>query len=1838
MDGRRLRGLFTLAFVCALGLVLMGGGVARAGGSTVIDASTCDQTDLQNAINSGDVTFSADCTIHLTSALDLSNGPSTIDGSGYNVVLDGQNTVRVFSQTNDGSNDYSLIHLTLENGNSGSSASGGAVEITSNGTLTLTDATFIDNQASYNGGAVDALGGTVVASDSTFTGNTAGAHSRYGGAINAANMTLTGSTFTGNSASLGGAVVLQGGTGTLSGDTFSGNGTTFGGLGGAFVDYFGSSTVTGSTFSGNSSGDFGGGGAVYSQAATDTFTNDTFSGNSVGYGGIGAVFFTHADPVTLTNDTIANNSGDAAIYSNADTVAIDHTLFSGNEGDCTGTNGGAFADNGYNLTDTDGSACAFSTDNNDLLSTAANLAPLGDYGGFAQTRALQATSPAAARDTGTTCSPTTDETGAPRPSGHCSIGAVQFDGAHQWITTCNETTLDAAVAAAVATNSPSTIKFGCDGTIGLTSTINVPSGGGSVDVTLDGHGHAVTLDGGGSVLLFELGNAAFAIDGLTLDNANGVFHGSGTGLTIDHSTIKNTVNAAVVNVDGPVTATNSTFSNNSADQLGTVFSGSNQSATFTNDTFVGNTDYENYGNDAALVTNTGTVTLEDDLFNGNGNAASTGTPTNCFVTGGGAFIDNGFNLADGGPDGGGCGFGGGGSNDILTDTPNLGPLADNGGPTQTFALTDQSPVGAVDTHADCGLSTDQRGTSRPTAHCSIGAYQYDATNQTISTSTCDEPNFDGAVAIAAAEGAPATVTFASDCTIDLTSAVTLPDGADVTIDGTGHNVVLDGQGSTRIFDDEAPTGSLTLDHLTLRNGNAGWGGTGGAIQFLPSGTLTIADSTLSDNAVGDFGGGGAVYASNFAISGSTFRGNTIGQWGDGAGVMLVGGPTWLGTGSLSDDTFSSNSIGFEGGGGAFYDSGGTTTITGTTFDGNSTGSYGQGGAIFGQYSTDTITNSTFSGNSAASGKGSAIAVLGYSLSLVSDTLVGNTGADAAIHDLTDGGFQTVEISSTLFAGNGTDCSLPATADDGYNLGEDISCLTGGTPGDIVTSSPNLMPLGNYGGPTDTIALQATSPAIDAGACAAPDDQRGVSRPQGARCDIGAYEATTAPTTVLAVSPYSPNGRNGWYTTAPQVTLTPNATATTDYSVNDASCQEDATGACTAYSSPFALPDGTDTLTYFSHNGGFEGARTSSAIKVDTTAPSSSIDLHGYTAGSWTNQDVTFSLSATDATSGVAHSYFKVDSGSTTNYSSPVTVNAEGKHSVTYRSVDVAGNAETGQTASIKIDKTAPLLSGAPTTSPNANGWYRGNVTVKWTCSDALSGIASCPANSTVSTEGSSQTASASDTDNAGNSTNGSSSAVKIDKTAPTTTGALSTSGYHSGLTYEGPVTLTLTPADVLSGVDKTYYTVDGGSTLTYSTPVSLDTGGSHTFRYWSTDLAGNQQATQVLSFTLLHKPGAPSLGSVTRGVRSLGVSWTAPSDTGGGSLTGYAVTYVNQSTSASVTKSVGAATTSMTLAGLADGTSYSVSVQATNAVGTGTASSSQVASTYAMPDAPGSFVAGLADSGASLSWQPGASDGGTPVTSYALTITSSGGSSSQSFNPATVCTPSGCSADLSGLTNGVAYTLKLWSVNAAGKSLSYALANVKPFAKPSSPTSVDATGGIGKAVVTWVASSYTGGGVASYTITLTGGASPVVKSFSAGTACSADPCTATVNGLANGTTYTITVKAVNPAGASDPSIYTQATTDSAPGLPNGFTAVPGSGSADLSWQAPTHNGGSAITGYRLRVFNGSSLLDTVTINCTTFNCYYTYSGLTSGTKYTLSLNAINGVGSGPSASLYVTPS
>lgn len=378
--------------------------------------------------------------------------------------------------------------------------------------------------------------------------------------------------------------------------------------------------------------------------------------------------------------------------------------------------------------------------------------------------------------------------------------------------------------------------------------------------------------------------------------------------------------------------------------------------------------------------------------------------------------------------------------------------------------------------------------------------------------------------------------------------------SDLTITGAGaESTIIDGNGLHRVFD-IAPFTTVNISKLTLRNGNefngsalSNWGNltlidvtvrhnvAGGSGSVLNGGTLHISGSTISDNSAGR--GAGVANLGTLTISNSTIRSNTAQRYG-GAITNDPGGTVTL-HGVIIADNRAESCCGGIG-------NGGQLTITNSTISGN-TAHLAGGISNNHRGATTTITNSTISGNTANESGGGIVNV--GPLVLTNVTLSGNTAKQSG-GGLFNGSFEeghgtatltnvtisentagrtggglfaergsTVQLKNTLLAKNtsGENCA-GAVISLGHNLEDGPTCTLGG-PGDLSIQEARLGPLADNGGVTHTHALLEGSAAIDAGdANGCPiTDQRGVPRPQGAACDIGAYEFGAFPATKLAPS-------------------------------------------------------------------------------------------------------------------------------------------------------------------------------------------------------------------------------------------------------------------------------------------------------------------------------------------------------------------------------------------------------------------------------------------------------------------------------------------------------------------------------------------------------------------------------------------------------------------------------------------------------------------------------------------------------------------------------------------------
>ena len=216
------------------------------------------------------------------------------------------------------------------------------------------------------------------------------------------------------------------------------------------------------------------------------------------------------------------------------------------------------------------------------------------------------------------------------------------------------------------------------------------------------------------------------------------------------------------------------------------------------------------------------------------------------------------------------------------------------------------------------------------------------------------------------------------------------------------------------------------------------------------------------------------------------------------------------------------------------------------------------------------------------------------------------------------------------------------------------------------------------------------------------------------------------------------------------------------------------------------------------------------------------------ANGWNNSPVTVTFSCSDASTPVT-------------CPAPVTVNSEGANQpVSGTAVDGAGLTATA-TVSLNIDLTGPVVTASVTPQPNSAGWNTGDVQVNFSCSDALSGLAVCPAPVTVSAQGVSQI-SGTAMDKAGNSSQ-TTAFVSIDSTPPVISIASPASGStmtNSLLTVSGSV------SDAGSGVatvacDGTVVSLNSGA---FTCNLTLNSG-TNQVQVMATDVAGNSANTSL---------------------------------------------------------------------------------------------------------------------------------------------------------------------------------------------------------------------------------------------------------------------------------------------------------------------------------------------------------------------------------------------------------
>lgn len=363
-------------------------------------------------------------------------------------------------------------------------------------------------------------------------------------------------------------------------------------------------------------------------------------------------------------------------------------------------------------------------------------------------------------------------------------------------------------------------------------------------------------------------------------------------------------------------------------------------------------------------------------------------------------------------------------------------------------------------------------------------------------------------------------------------------------------------------------GDLTLNNVVVTENNSRYWG--GGIFSESSAALTLIDSEVSYNFAGQDGGGIQNFG-DLTLSNSLIQGNTADRYSGGIGINAP-----LKNINISNSTIYSNTAGQ---GAGIYNRNGTTIIASSTITGNVADDLGGGIFNNRSTAVMTLTHSTIDSNYASNSSAGIHNDLGAQLTILNSSVTNNSVDSANTSDEAVGGIKNdggqIQIQNSTISGNvarigisnnglmtlthvtiannmigsadiaglrnkeqvsaenpvqlwlyntsisdhPVDCLIGSGSSVEGNVGNLIETDSSGAEAcsttDTINADPQLLPLGDYGGDTETHSLSINSPLIDAADAAACAgligglfDQRGISRNNGTSCDIGAYESTT----------------------------------------------------------------------------------------------------------------------------------------------------------------------------------------------------------------------------------------------------------------------------------------------------------------------------------------------------------------------------------------------------------------------------------------------------------------------------------------------------------------------------------------------------------------------------------------------------------------------------------------------------------------------------------------------------------------------------------------------------------
>ncbi|BCS55103.1 DUF4347 domain-containing protein [Geobacter sp. SVR] len=761
--------------------------------------------------------------------------------------------------------------------------------------------------------------------------------------------------------------------------------------------------------------------------------------------------------------------------------------------------------------------------------------------------------------------------------------------------------------------------------------------------------------------------------------------------------------------------------------------------------------------------------------------------------------------------------------------------------------------------------------------------------------------------------------------LDITDSVTIQGpGADVvTIDGASATQFLKTENGDVTTNIKVTITGLAFDHGRMVDNDPDLGYVG-AIDNRED--LTLSNVIVKNTAVGtqyhDAAFAVSTIASDYAtyVPKLTIRNSVITGNAGTAIFSIAAALVDIENSTISNTSFIEGSAG----GGLSINGVSSTVIKGSYIAGNSAKS---GSALYFSPSNNSsetlwIENSTITGNISdptGSGAGDVDGALGINASLVTagmitiknSTIAGNPGYNGAAKQITtplgNGTDIPMQITNSIvyYDGTGdvkfsTDQNITAS----YNVIENVATID--TAIGNVTANPNLVAAAANGGPTETLALNSSSNAINLGAASAPTtDQRGFVRNPASGVDAGAYE--------YGATQFQFIGQSRPLDGAVNVAV--NSGITLDFG----STISAGTGSMRIYNADtnalietisVASATVSGSRATFTPSSSLPGS-TNIYVEVDAGTFTASVDGGTNNAGSVAMRDAT----------GIS---FKTASASST-------------YTVTYN-----GNGNTG--GSVPTDSNSYANGATVTVQSNSFGLTRsGYVFAGWNSLADGTGTDYAATGSATFTMGSAnRTLYAKWTAVTGPGAT-TSAATGVGPDSATLNGTVTGSGSWTSVGFEYGTT---TSYGSFSNASPRILTT-GGATAVTATVTGLSCSTTYHFRVNGQNNGGDLTNGSDLTFTTsaCTVPGAPTIGTATAGDTKAVVSFTPPAGTGGSVITGYTVTSSPGNITATGTASP------IVVSGLTNGTPYTFTVTATNAPAVAGQSAASAVSNAVTPSA-----------------------------------------------------------------------------------------------------------------------------------------------------------------------------------------------------------------------------------------------------------------------------------------------